>query len=163
MVYLLRIKRLSAGLIFVVDLISVIYNATVEIAPAITVAIATTVVSFLPVFFMEHAEGKLFRPLAFTKTFALGASFLIGVIFLPTLAYIIFGVNFSKQKFSKYWNGLLVIAGIILAFVFNIFTYAYYSKQVDFQTTQIENLTKKIRNIFVRPIFFIRTWPIPGR
>jgi Cu(I)/Ag(I) efflux system membrane protein CusA/SilA len=101
------------------DLISVIYNATVEIAPAITVAIATTVVSFLPVFFMEHAEGKLFRPLAFTKTFALGASFLIGVIFLPTLAYIIFGVNFSKQKFSKYWNGLLVIAGIILAFVFN--------------------------------------------
>jgi len=87
------------------DLISVIYNATVEIAPAITVAIATTVVSFLPVFFMEHAEGKLFRPLAFTKTFALGASFLIGVIFLPTLAYIIFGVNFSKQKFSKYWNG----------------------------------------------------------
>ena len=101
------------------QLITVIYDATVEIAPAITVAIATTVVSFLPVFFMEHAEGKLFKPLAFTKTFALGASFLIGIMFLPTLAYLIFGFNFSKQKFGKFWNGLLVLLGIVLAIVFS--------------------------------------------
>lgn len=101
------------------QLIAVIYDATVEIAPAITVAIATTIVSFLPVFFMEHAEGKLFKPLAFTKTFALGASFLIGIMFLPTLAYLIFGFNFSKQKFSKFWNVLLVLSGIVLAIVFS--------------------------------------------
>ena len=37
-------------------------------------AVATTVVSFLPVFTMEAAEGKLFEPLAWTKTFALIAS-----------------------------------------------------------------------------------------
>ena len=101
------------------QLISVIYDATVEIAPAITVAIATTVVSFLPVFFMEHAEGKLFRPLAFTKTFALAASFLIGVVFLPTLAYLVFGFNLNKQKLSKFWNGFLIILGIVLAIVFS--------------------------------------------
>ena len=76
-------------------------------------------VSFLPVFFMEHAEGKLFRPLAFTKTFALAASFLIGVIFLPTLAYLVFGFNLNKQKLSKFWNGFLIILGIVLAIVFS--------------------------------------------
>ena len=68
-------------------LLKVIYNATVEIAPAVVTALATTVISFLPVFFMEDAEGKLFKPLAFTKTFALVASFFIGVVILPMFAY----------------------------------------------------------------------------
>jgi Cu(I)/Ag(I) efflux system membrane protein CusA/SilA len=101
------------------QLIHVIYEATVEIMPAITVGIATTIVSFLPVFFMENAEGKLFRPLAFTKTFALGASFIIGVIFLPTLIYLIFGFKNSKQKISMFWNGTLIVSGILLAIVFS--------------------------------------------
>ncbi len=100
------------------QLVSVIYNATVEIAPAITVAIATTIVSFLPVFFMENAEGKLFKPLAFTKTFALAASFIIGIIFLPTLAYLVFGIKFPKQKLSKIWNGLLILSGVVLAIIY---------------------------------------------
>ncbi|WP_445956530.1 efflux RND transporter permease subunit, partial [Yeosuana sp.] len=52
-------------------LMQVIYEATTEVVSAITTALATTVVSFIPVFAMESAEGKLFRPLAFTKTFAL--------------------------------------------------------------------------------------------
>ena len=42
-----------------------IYNATTEVASAVITAVATTVVSFLPVFTMVAAEGKLFRPLAF--------------------------------------------------------------------------------------------------
>ena len=53
------------------DLLNVIYNATIEVASAIITALATTIVSFLPVFAMQAAEGKLFRPLAFTKTFAI--------------------------------------------------------------------------------------------
>ena len=61
------------------DMLELVYRASVEIAPAITTALATTVVSFLPVFAMQSAEGKLFKPLAFTKTFALGASFLLGM------------------------------------------------------------------------------------
>ena len=42
-----------------------------EVGPAILTAVTTTIVSFIPVFTMEAAEGKLFRPLAFTKSFAL--------------------------------------------------------------------------------------------
>ncbi len=54
-----------------VKLRTVIYNATIEVSSAVITALSTTVVSFLPVFAMQAAEGKLFRPLAFTKTFAL--------------------------------------------------------------------------------------------
>ncbi|HEJ83314.1 MAG TPA: efflux RND transporter permease subunit, partial [Desulfobacteraceae bacterium] len=46
----------------------VIYEATVEVGSAVLTAVMTTIVSFLPVFTMQAAEGKLFRPLAYTKT-----------------------------------------------------------------------------------------------
>ncbi len=60
-------------------LIDTIYNAASEVSSAIVTAVATTIVSFIPVFTMEAAEGKLFRPLAFTKTFALIASLIVVV------------------------------------------------------------------------------------
>ncbi len=56
------------------DKLNVIFKASHEVAGAVLTAVTTTVVSFLPVFTMIGAEGKLFRPLAFTKTFALAAS-----------------------------------------------------------------------------------------
>ena len=94
-------------------LISVIYEATTEVSSAITTALGTTIVSFLPVFAMEAAEGKLFRPLAFTKTFALLASFILGIIVLPTLANIIFSVKFDKKRISRLFNSILIAAGIL--------------------------------------------------
>ncbi len=96
-------------------LLKVIYEATVEVASAITTALATTVVSFLPVFAMESAEGKLFRPLAFTKTYALFGSFALGLIVLPTLAYFIFGIEYDKKKVRRIWNFSFIIFGLILA------------------------------------------------
>ena len=48
-------------------LLNVVYEATIEVAGAVITALTTTIVSFLPVFAMEAAEGKLFKPLAFTK------------------------------------------------------------------------------------------------
>ena len=94
-------------------LISVIYSATTEVSSAITTALGTTIVSFLPVFAMQAAEGKLFRPLAFTKTFALLASFVLGIIVLPTLANIIFSVKFDKKRISRIFNTILIAAGIL--------------------------------------------------
>jgi len=90
-----------------------ILTATSEVSPAVTTALATTVVSFLPVFAMEAAEGKLFRPLAFTKTFALLCSFILGIIVLPTLAHILFSMRFDSKKVKKIWNGSLIIAGFL--------------------------------------------------
>jgi copper/silver efflux system protein len=65
----------------------IIRRAVGEVAPAVITSVATTVVSFLPVFALTAAEGKLFRPLAFTKSYALIASVVLGVVMVPVLAY----------------------------------------------------------------------------
>ncbi|MBT3208773.1 MAG: efflux RND transporter permease subunit [Bacteroidetes bacterium] len=96
------------------DLMNIIYNATIEVAPAVLTAIATTVISFMPVFAMEAAEGKLFRPLAFTKTFVMLAALVIGLVIIPTLAHIIFSINVNGKKIRRYLNIVLAIAGITL-------------------------------------------------
>jgi Cu(I)/Ag(I) efflux system membrane protein CusA/SilA len=100
-------------------LLNVIYNATVEVASAIMTALATTIVSFLPVFAMQAAEGKLFKPLAFTKTFALLSSLVIGIIIIPALAHIIFSVRFDKKRISNIWNYSLIAAGVIIIVLFH--------------------------------------------
>jgi len=99
------------------DLLNVIYNATTEVASAIMTALATTVVSFLPVFAMQASEGKLFRPLAFTKTFALLSSLVIGIIIIPALAHTIFSIRFDKKRISRIWNFTLIAGGILLLIV----------------------------------------------
>merc|ERR1712000_396522 len=97
------------------QLLKVIYEATVEVASAITTALATTVVSFVPVFAMEAAEGKLFKPLAFTKTYALLGSFVLGLVVLPTLAYFIFGIDYDKKKVRRIWNIAFFALGIVVS------------------------------------------------
>ncbi len=98
-------------------LMDVIYQATTEVRAAVVTSIATTIVSFLPVFAMQAAEGKLFHPLAFTKTFALIAAFILGIVVLPTLTHIFFSIRIDTKKIRKFWNGGLILAGI-LAIVF---------------------------------------------
>ncbi|WP_320019527.1 efflux RND transporter permease subunit [Labilibaculum manganireducens] len=98
-------------------LLEIVYTATTEVAGAVVTALATTVISFLPVFAMEAAEGKLFKPLAYTKTFTMLAALLIGLIIIPTLAHLVFSIRFDKNKYSKIWNSLIVVAGIVLSIV----------------------------------------------
>ncbi len=74
-----------------------IFTASHEVAGAVVTAVATTVVSFLPVFTMIGAEGKLFRPLAFTKTFALLASVVVALTIIPPAAHVLMGWR-SKAK-----------------------------------------------------------------
>ena len=95
------------------ELMQVIYKATIEVASAITTALATTVVSFVPVFAMESAEGKLFKPLAFTKTFALLSAFFLGIAVLPALAHFIMGIDYDKKRIRRFWSILLIISGVL--------------------------------------------------
>jgi Cu(I)/Ag(I) efflux system membrane protein CusA/SilA len=100
-------------------LMSVIYLATTEVRAAVVTSIATTIVSFLPVFAMQAAEGKLFHPLAYTKTFALISAFLLGIIVLPTLTHIFFNIRIDTQKIRRIWNGSLMLAGLLLAIIWH--------------------------------------------
>ncbi|OYT11911.1 MAG: cation transporter [Bacteroidetes bacterium 4572_114] len=95
------------------QLLTVIYDATVEVASAVITALTTTVFSFLPVFAMQAAEGKLFRPLAFTKTFAMLSALFIGIVMIPAFAHIIFNIRFDKKRVSRISNLTLISAGLI--------------------------------------------------
>ncbi|RMG81868.1 MAG: efflux RND transporter permease subunit, partial [Bacteroidetes bacterium] len=103
-------------------MLEVIYNATSEVGSAVITALMTTVVSFLPVFALQAAEGKLFKPLAFTKTFALVSALLIGILFIPSLAHILFSIRFDKRKIKLGFNFVLLISGLFLSFYYQTFT-----------------------------------------
>ena len=98
-----------------------IYNASSEVSSAIVVAVATTIVSFIPIFTLEAAEGKLFQPLAFTKTFALIAALLVTLIILPTLANWFFGIKLkSKKALHIQYIGLFILGIYCFTQQFNI-------------------------------------------
>ena len=99
-------------------LMKLIYTSVSEVSTAIAVAMITTILSFIPVFAMEGQEGKLFAPLAYTKTFVLGFAFILGVVILPTLAYLVFSIRVNSDKVKKVANYLLVVAGVVLSIVF---------------------------------------------
>ncbi|MEL7496066.1 MAG: efflux RND transporter permease subunit [Planctomycetota bacterium] len=66
--------------------LKVITEMTSEVAPAVITAVSTTVISFLPVFFLTGRDHRLFAPLAWTKTFSLMASLIVAVVLVPLLA-----------------------------------------------------------------------------
>ncbi len=94
-------------------LVTTIYNGSAEVASAILTAVSTTIVSFIPVFTMQAAEGKLFGPLAFTKTFALIAALIVSLLILPTLAYWFFGTRIKHQKLKNLVDITLVLLGVL--------------------------------------------------
>ena len=98
-------------------LIDTIYNGASEVATAILTAVSTTIVSFIPVFTMQAAEGKLFGPLAFTKTFALIAALLVSLLIMPTLAHWFFGFKINNKYLRRYGSYALVLLGITGLFI----------------------------------------------
>ena len=96
--------------------LEVVFRASSEVASAVLTAVATTVISFLPVFTMSAAEGKLFRPLAFTKTFALLASVLVALTIIPPAAHILFGRTGTASRLKQIGLGALILIGIAALF-----------------------------------------------
>ena len=88
--------------------LEVVYRACSEVGGAVVTAVLTTVISFLPVFTMQAAEGKLFQPLAYTKTFALIGSILVAITIIPPLAHWVLARRIRKvSKAVPKWLGLL--------------------------------------------------------
>ena len=95
---------------------TVVYNATIEVSGAIVTAVMTTIISFIPVFTMIGAEGKLFRPLAFTKTFALTASLIVALFLIPPFAAFLFRKKSIKKTLSYVLNITLILTAITAIF-----------------------------------------------
>jgi copper/silver efflux system protein len=90
------------------DLLETIYRATAEVSPAVITALLTTIVSFLPVFMLESQEGRLFGPLAWTKTFILFAALVIVITLIPAFAHWLFSRKVSSRKWRLIWNSGLI-------------------------------------------------------
>ncbi|MDR0511258.1 MAG: efflux RND transporter permease subunit, partial [Rikenellaceae bacterium] len=84
-----------------------IYASVSEVSGALSTGMLTTVISFLPVFALQAQEGKLFGPLAYTKTFALLAAFLLSFALLPTVAYYVLSFRILRRpgKWLDKWFG----------------------------------------------------------
>ena len=63
----------------------ILLDAAKQVAPALFFSLLIIVVSFLPVFMLEAQEGRMFRPLAWTKTLAVGFSSLLAITLVPPL------------------------------------------------------------------------------
>jgi Cu(I)/Ag(I) efflux system membrane protein CusA/SilA len=96
--------------------LQVIAKATSEVGSAVLTAVLTTVVGFLPVFMLTGSEGKLFSPLAYTKTFALIASLIISLAVLPLLAYLVHRRRSSRKGQTKdsRWKVFIAVGIVIL-------------------------------------------------
>jgi Cu(I)/Ag(I) efflux system membrane protein CusA/SilA len=63
----------------------IIRDASVEVGPALFYSLLVITVSFLPVFTLQDQEGRLFKPLAFTKTYSMAAAALLSITLAPVL------------------------------------------------------------------------------
>lgn len=107
--------------------IQIIARGAAEVAPAVITSVATTVVSFLPVFALQASEGKLFRPLAFTKTYALLASVALGIALVPVLVHIVThpritsvrrAAERSRHRWARYlWATRIIAGAAIVTFI----------------------------------------------
>lgn len=101
------------------DRLQVVYRASSEVGGAVLTAVATTIISFLPVFTMTGAEGKLFKPLAFTKSFALIASVIVALTIIPPAAHVLLAGSFSSALLKRWILGGLAVAGVLIGLLLN--------------------------------------------
>ncbi|HYG78388.1 MAG TPA: efflux RND transporter permease subunit [Planctomycetota bacterium] len=100
-----------------------VYDGATEVGGAIITAVSNTIISFLPVFFLEGQEGKLFQPLAFTKTFAIGASVILAITVVPMMCYLLFHPVKWSRRATYTFAGILGLISTLAAH--EIFRWAY--------------------------------------
>ena len=94
---------------------TVIIQAMQEVGPSIFFSLLIITVSFIPVFALEGSEGRLFKPLAFTKTYSMGFAAILSVTLVPALAVLVIR---GKIRGDKSWlnRGLQAVYAPIVRF-----------------------------------------------
>ncbi len=93
------------------DRLSVVIRAMQEVGPSIFFSLLVITVSFLPVFTLQATEGRLFKPLAYTKTYSMGFAAVLAVTLTPALAAILIRGRVQREEdhpFSRLLKWLYV-------------------------------------------------------
>ena len=98
--------------------VDVLIDAAVEVGPSLFFSLLVITVSFLPIFTLEAQEGRLFKPLAFTKTFAMAAGAVLSVTLVPALMVLFVRGRILPEQRNPINRGLIriyrpVIAGVL--------------------------------------------------
>ncbi|WP_372365443.1 efflux RND transporter permease subunit [Candidatus Uabimicrobium sp. HlEnr_7] len=135
--------------------LKIAFESASEVGKAIFTAISTTIVSFIPVFAMDGPEGKLFKPLAYTKTFALLGSVVCALAIIPACCHVLLGdwkLSKKAKVFLLYFSHLLfgsigVVAAYVLTWWVGIIvgTMTLYS----FIKSQIPEKNKRYLDMFI--------------
>jgi Cu(I)/Ag(I) efflux system membrane protein CusA/SilA len=76
----------------------ILINAAKQVGPALFFSLLIIVVSFLPVFLLQAQEGRMFRPLAWTKTLAVGSSSILAITLVPVLMVMLIRGRLRPEK-----------------------------------------------------------------
>jgi len=129
----------------------IIRDASIEVGPTLFYSLLVITMSFVPIFALQAQEGRLFKPLAFTKTYAMGASSLLAITIVPVLmGYMIRGkiIHEDRHPVSRF---LMWIYTPVLHFVLK------YRKSVIFAALLIMAFTlipySRIGREFMPPLY----------
>ena len=101
---------------------AIVTEAAIEVGPSLFFALLIITVSFLPIFALGEQSGRLFKPLAYTKTFAMMAGALLSVTIIPVLMVFFITERVVPKQFSLprrllTYLGVIVLPAAVLAFV----------------------------------------------
>jgi copper/silver efflux system protein len=99
--------------------VEVLIEAASEVGPALFFSLLIITVSFLPIFTLEAQEGRLFKPLAFTKSFAMAAAALLSVTLVPALMVLFVRGRIVPERRNPINNFLIWVYRPIIAAVLN--------------------------------------------
>lgn len=98
----------------------IIRDASVEVGPTLFFALLIITVSFLPIFTLEAQEGRMFKPLAFTKTYAMGSAAILAITVSPMLVGFFVRPTVLSERWSRRrrflatWLTPLIVAALVL-------------------------------------------------
>jgi Cu(I)/Ag(I) efflux system membrane protein CusA/SilA len=88
-----------------------------EVGPALFFSLLVITVSFLPVFTLEAQEGRMFRPLALTKTFSMASAALLSVMLVPVLMLLFIRGRLPSEDRNPLMRGLIFVYRPVIAWV----------------------------------------------
>ncbi len=95
----------------------VVIAAMQEVGPSIFYSLLVIMISFLPVFTLVGTEGRLFKPLAFTKTYAMGFAAILAITLIPALAVLLVRGRLHREEVNPLTRLLIFLYSPVVRFV----------------------------------------------